>query len=222
MEKILENIANWIHNKNERIIIGISGHGASGKTTFANNLISRLAKEEVNYIDTDAYIIGSNLRKHTKIAYEYEDKKYLYKMTACHPDAHNLSALERDIKMIKEGLNLYSIETHFSKSTLISSRKINILDGMTVAFINPNFFDLKIYMHTDGETELIRRSIRDVSERNTDINYLNQSHEHRRIQYQLFMHAYRQNFDVVVRNSNQETFLEKGRSFLDVSLSGIG
>jgi uridine kinase len=43
---------------------------------------------------------------------------------------------------------------------------------MTVAFTDPNLYDLKIYLYTDGETELMRRSIRDVSERGTDINYL--------------------------------------------------
>jgi uridine kinase len=80
---------------------------------------------------------------------------------------------------------------------------------MSVAFTNPDLFDLKVYLYTDGETELMRRSIRDVSERGTDINYLRKSHEMRRIQYELFMHPYHNNFDIVLKNSNEEYILEK-------------
>lgn len=80
---------------------------------------------------------------------------------------------------------------------------------MTVAFTDPNLYDLKVYLYTDGETELTRRSIRDVAERGTDINYLRKSHEERRIQYDLFMHPYHRNFDLVLKNSNEDYILEK-------------
>ncbi|WP_433957801.1 uridine kinase family protein [Cytobacillus horneckiae] len=210
MDKIFNDIANLIKTEDRKIIIGISGHGASGKTTFANKLVKFIGHKEVNYINTDPYIIGSNLRKYTVLNYKYKNKNHHYKMTACHPSAHNLSALERDISMIKSGLNFYTIGTHYNKSTLISSQnKVNIVEGMSVAFINPNLFDLKIYLYTDGETEFDRRSVRDVSERDTDINYLKQSHEERRIQYELFMHPYHRNFDIVLKNSNEEFLVEK-------------
>lgn len=210
MDSILERIANLINNKDHRIIIGISGHGASGKTTFANKLVKLLGQQDINFINTDPYIIGSNLRKYTIVDYEYNNEVHHYKMTACHPSAHNLSALERDIHMIRDGLDFYTISTHYSESTLISSQnKVTIVEGMSIAFINPELFDLTVYLYTDGETELNRRGIRDVSERGTDIHYLRQSHEQRRIQYDLFMHPYHQNFDVVLKNSNEEIFLEK-------------
>lgn len=97
MEKILHKITNLINTKDKRIIIGISGHGASGKTTFANNLLRILGHDFVNYINTDPCIIGSQLRKYTLIDYEYKNQHHHDKMTACHPAAHNIFALERDI-----------------------------------------------------------------------------------------------------------------------------
>lgn len=210
MDRILDEIANWINNKDQKVMIGISGHGASGKTTFANKLVKLLEQKDINFINTDPYIIGSNLRKYTVLDYEYNNEEHHYKMTACHPTAHNLSALERDINMIRDGLDFYTIGTHYRESTLISSQnKVNIVEGMSIAFINPMLFDLTIYLYTDGETELNRRGIRDVSERGIDIHYLRQSHEERRIQYDLFMHPYHRNFDVVLKNSNEEFFLEK-------------
>ncbi|MFE8701504.1 uridine kinase [Cytobacillus sp. FJAT-54145] len=210
MERVLHEVANWIKNKNEKIIIGISGHGAAGKTTFTQNLLTYLGHDGVSYLNTDPYIIGSHLRKYAVIDYEYQHEQHRDKMTACHPAAHNVFALERDVQMIREGLDFYTMGTHYSKSELFSSQSsITIVEGMTVAFTNPDLYDLKIYFYTDGDTELRRRSVRDVSERGTDINYLRKSHEERRIQYELFMHPYTRNFDIVIKNSNEEYVLEK-------------
>lgn len=211
MDKVLKEIANLISSEDKRITIGISGHGASGKTTFAHNLLKLLGHDDVNYINTDPYIIGSHLRKYTSIEYEYKNEHHQDKMTACHPAAHNIFALERDIHMMRDGLDFYTIGTNYTKPTLISSQnKINIVEGMSIAFTDLNLYDLKVYLYTDEETELMRRSIRDVSERGTDINYLRKSHEERRIQYDLFMHPYHRNFDIVIKNSNEEYILEKG------------
>lgn len=211
MIKVLHDIANLLTNKDQKVIIGISGHGASGKTTFTNKLIELLELNDVNYMNTDPYIIGSHLRKYATIDYEYKNESHQYKMTACHPSAHNVNALERDINMIRDGLDLYTLGTQYMKSTVISSQnKINIVEGMSVAFINPDLLDLKIYLYTDGDTELNRRGVRDVSERGANINYLRQSHEERRIQYELFMHPYHQNFDVVLKNSDEAFLMEKG------------
>jgi uridine kinase len=214
MDKIINEIINLIKKENKRIIIGISGHGASGKTTFVNNLLKLIGETNVNYINTDPYIIGSNIRKYTIINYEYKNKIHQDKMTACHPVAHNISILERDIHMLRDGIDFYTLGTPFSKSFLVSSQyKINIIEGMSVAFTDPSLYDLKIYLYTDEETELLRRSIRDVSERGIDINYLNKFHEERRIQYELFMHPFHSNFDIVLKNTNTNYFVEK--SFFD-------
>lgn len=211
MENVIHKIANWISATDKRITIGISGHGASGKTTLAYNLIKILGQDCVNYINTDPYIIGSQLRKYALIDYEYHNETYHDKMTACHPFAHNKLALERDIHMMRDGLDFYTIGTNYSTSKLLSSQNnINIVEGMSVAFTDPALYDLKVYLYTDGETELTRRGIRDISERGTDINYLRKSHEMRRIQYELFMHPYHRNFDIVLKNSNEDYFLEKG------------
>jgi len=210
MDRLLQDIITWIKKKDRSIVIGISGHGAAGKTTFANKLIDHLNQSEVNYINTDPYIVSSDIRKHTIINYTFRNEQHHFKMTACHPAAHHLSSLERDIQMVREGLDLLTIDTHYMKSALISSKsKITIVEGMSVAFINPKLFDLKIYFYTDGDTELKRRSGRDILERGTNIDYLRQSHEERRIQYELFMHSFRQHFDIIVKTSNDIVCLEK-------------
>lgn len=210
METILKEILRWVKQADKKIIIGISGHGAAGKTTFAKKLIHALDQDEVNYLNTDPYIVDSDIRKQSILEYTYQNEHHRFKMTACHPAAHHLPSLERDVQMIRVGLDLMTIDTHYMKSTLISSKKqIMIVEGMCVAFIDPQLFDLNIYFYTDGATELKRRSDRDVLERGTDINYLKQSHDERRIQYELFMHPHCQHFDMVIKTQDDEILIEK-------------
>ncbi|MDD1501570.1 MULTISPECIES: uridine kinase [unclassified Lysinibacillus] len=210
MDRLLQDIVTWIKKEDRSIVIGISGHGAAGKTTFANKLINCLNQSEVNYMNTDPYIVSSDIRKHSIINYNFRNEQHHFKMTACHPAAHHLPSLERDIQMVREGLDLLTIDTHYMKSALISSKtNITIVEGMSVAFINPKLFDLKIYFYTDGETELKRRSSRDVMERGADINYLKHSHEERRIQYELFMHSYSEHFDIIFKTFDETVRLEK-------------
>lgn len=210
MEKLMKELLSWISLADKPIIIGISGHGAAGKTTFTNRLLNLLDENKVNYLNTDPYILSSAVRKHTVIDYSYQNENHRYKMTACHPAAHHLPSLERDIQMIRNGMDVYTIKTHYKKSELLSSKKnVTIVEGMSAAFIDPALFDVKIYFYTDGETELKRRSSRDVMERGTDIHYLRQSHDERRIQYELFMHPYSRHFDIIIKTTEEQACLEK-------------
>ncbi len=67
MNTLIKQIIAWASKADQRIVVGISGHGAAGKTTFANKLISLLDQNEVNYMNTDPYIVSSAIRKHGAI-----------------------------------------------------------------------------------------------------------------------------------------------------------
>lgn len=206
----MEELLSWSSLADKPIVIGISGHGAAGKTTFTNRLLNLLDENKVNHLNTDPYIVSSTVRKHAILDYSYQNENHRYKMTACHPAAHHLPSLERDVQMIRNGMNLSTINTPYKKSELLSSKNnVTIVEGMSAAFIDPALFDVKIYFYTDGETEFRRRSSRDVMERGTDINYLRQSHEERRIQYELFMHPYSRHFDIIIKTTDGQTSVEK-------------
>ncbi|MGG3915407.1 uridine kinase family protein [Rossellomorea vietnamensis] len=209
MDKILHTIADRMTKQEGKMVIGISGHGASGKTTFARKLMTVLGND-VNYINTDPYIVSSAVRKHSFIEYEYGNEKHQSKMTACHPDAHHVFALDRDIRMVREGMDFYTLDVPYDPSRLISSQNnLTIVEGMSVAFSKPDLYDLKIYFYTDGETELMRRGIRDINERGMEVEYLRKTHDERRVQYEVFMHPKSELFDVVVRNSDEGCWVEK-------------
>ena len=63
--ELIHKIKAWVQNSDEKIIIGISGHGAAGKTTFAHLLMKEL-ENDVNFLNTDPYIIDSAVRKYAK------------------------------------------------------------------------------------------------------------------------------------------------------------
>lgn len=210
MDRLLQEIVHWMRTTDKRIIIGISGHGAAGKTTFAHKLMKELGKDNVNYLNTDPYIIDSEVRRNTIIEYTYENEQHHFKMTACDPAAHHLPSLERDIQMVRKGIDLWTIDTHYLKSERLSSTiEITIVEGMSVAFIEPKLFDRMIYFYTDGETEFQRRSVRDIEQRGRDIESLRQSHHERRIQYELLMHPYREHFDIVVKTVDGVSRIKK-------------
>ncbi len=209
MNTLIQEIKHWIDNSEKKLIIGISGHGAARKTTFAHKLMEEL-KYDVNYLNTDPYLVSSSIRKFTVINYKYKGTLHHFKMTACHPAAHHVPSLERDVLMLKENMNLLTIDTHYLKSKILSSQnKLTIVEGMSVAFANPMLFDLLIYFYTDGDTELERRFDRDIEERGTEIDYLNQSHNERRIQYEVFMHPYSKHFDIIIKSTKETIIVEK-------------
>lgn len=209
MNKLIQEIIRWIYRSDKKLIIGGSGHGAAGKTTFTNKLMEELS-DDINYLNTDPYIISSSVRKYALIDYTYKAISHHYKMTACHPAAHQVNSLERDIQMLREGMDLRTIDTHFLKSKILSSQnKITIVEGMSVAFTEPELFDLLIYFYTDDDTEFERRSTRDIQERGADLTYLKESHGERRIQYEKFMHPYSKNFDIVIKSTKETIDVEK-------------
>lgn len=208
MKELIAAVVQWVNRFDKRVIIGITGHGAAGKTTFSAQLIQALG-QEVAYLNADPYIIPSDIRRHTQIDYEFEGKRYRSKMTACHPSAHHLLSLERDIRMLRDGLDLYTMDVPYLKTERLTPKKVTVVEGMSAAFADPTLFDLKIFLYTDDETELARRTKRDIAERGSTLDFLKRSHDQRRIQYKLFMHPYSERADIVAKTSNAGIEIEK-------------
>lgn len=207
MERLINEIVQNVQT-GQRTLIGISGHGAAGKSTLAETLRDRFG--DINLLHTDPYIIDSQLRKQTILTYQHDGKTHHYKMTACHPAAHHLLSLERDVLMIREGIGFYTIDVSYLERTWIDPKKmITIIEGMSVAFLDLSSFDQSIYLYTDGETEFRRRANRDIQERGMEMDYLRASHDERRLQYELFMHPYRHHFQTIVNTSGDMIQIEK-------------
>ena len=178
--------------------LGIYGHGASGKSTFAQELFQALDVEKVNLLETDPYITSERYLVVPKQAPNQ-------KVTACLPVAHELASLERDILALKAGLDILTIDEPWKPSEVLSGSKlILVVEGMSVGFLPKELFDKTICFYTDEETELKRRLARDTTMRNRDASFVLASHQMRREQYLQYYKETESKADILVDQSEDK------------------
>ena len=176
--------------------LGIYGHGASGKSTFAQDLYQALDSAKVNLLETDPYITSN---RHLVVPKETPNQK----VTACLPVSHELVSLERDILALKDGMDILTIEEPWKASEVLSGAKpILIVEGMSVGFLPKELFDKTICFYTDEETELKRRLSRDTTVRNRDESFILASQQMRREQYLRYYKETESRADILVDQSD--------------------
>ena len=178
--------------------LGIYGHGASGKSTFAQELYQALDSTTVNLLETDPYITSE---RHLVVPKETPDQK----VTACLPVAHELVSLERDILALQAGMDVLTIEEPWKASEVLSGAKpILIVEGMSVGFLPKELFDKTICFYTDEETELKRRLARDTTVRNRDTKFILASQQMRRMQYLQYYKETESRADILIDQSDDK------------------
>ena len=178
--------------------LGIYGHGASGKSTFAQELYQSLDSTTVNLLETDPYITSE---RHLVVPKQATEQK----VTACLPVAHELASLQRDILALQAGMDVLTIEEPWKASEVLSGVKpILIVEGMSVGFLPKEFFDKTICFYTDEETELKRRLARDTTVRNRDASFILTSYQMRREQYLQYYKEAESKADILVEQSEDK------------------
>ena len=178
--------------------LGIYGHGASGKSTFAQELYQELDSQKVNLLEIDPYITSG---RHLVVPKETPDQK----VTACLPVAHELASLQRDILALQAGMDVLTIEEPWKASEILSGAKpILIVEGMSVGFLPKELFDKTICFYTDEETELKRRLARDTTVRNRDATFILASQQMRREQYLQYYKETESKADILINQSNDK------------------
>ena len=178
--------------------LGIYGHGASGKSTFAQDLYQALDSAKVNLLETDPYITSN---RHLVVPKETPNQK----VTACLPVAHELVSLQRDILALQAGMDVLTIEEPWKASEILSgSKPILIVEGMSVGFLPKEIFDKTVCFYTNEETELKRRLARDTTVRNGDASFILASQQMRREQYLQYYKETESKADILINQSNDK------------------
>ena len=178
--------------------LGIYGHGASGKSTFTQELYQELDFKKVNLLETDPYITSE---RHLVVPKETPDQK----VTACLPVAHELASLQRDILALQAGMDVLTIAEPWKASEVLSGAKpILIVEGMSVGFLPKELFDKTICFYTDEETELKRRLARDTTVRNRDTKFILASQQMRRMQYLQYYKETESRADILIDQSDDK------------------
>ena len=196
-KELIERLVSEIESGKVKTL-GIYGHGASGKSTFAQELYQVLDAEKVNLLETDPYITSG---RHLVVPKETPDQK----VTACLPVAHELASLQRDILALQAGMDILTIEEPWKASEILSGAKpILIVEGMSVVFLPKELFDQTICFYTDEETELKRRLARDTTVRNRDASFILASQQMRREQYLQYYKETESRADILVDQSDDK------------------
>ncbi len=150
------------------LVIGVSGGSGSGKTSVTNKILEHLDRSRVVVIQHDSYY--KDLSVHGGLTPD--------KINFDHPDSLETNLLVQHLRLMKDGKEIfqpiYNFTTHrrLSETQIIQSKEIIIVDGILI-FVEKalrELMDIKIYVDTDADERLIRRTRRDMIERGRSVD----------------------------------------------------
>ncbi len=148
------------------IIIGICGASGSGKSTLAQEIKNSLDCETV-IIGQDCYYKDQSYKPfEERVVTDYDDPEIFdYRELI-----EDMNALEAGRPITKKGYD-YANHVRADSDELIQPPDVVILEGIHV-FYDRELMDrmsLKVYMHVDPDMCLLRRMLRDTTERGREI-----------------------------------------------------
>lgn len=162
-----------ITNPDKKIMVGITGESASGKSTICRSISDVISNFSmpVTILTTDNYF--NDISELIKIYGTFDalrDNGY----DVDSPESFQLSVLKEDLEKISQGENIYSPEylingTGISvpKAKFVPSNKIVVVEGMASMYKDiKDIFDIKVYVETDIEIRRDRFLKRAYTERN--------------------------------------------------------
>ena len=162
-----------ISNPNKRIMIGITGESASGKSTICRSISDVISHYgmPVTILTTDNYFndISDLILKYGSFD-ALRDNGY----DIDSPQSFQLDILKEDLENISLGENIYSPEylingtgVSIPKAKFIPSNKVVVVEGMASMYDDvKEIFDIKVYVETDLEIRKDRFLKRAYTERN--------------------------------------------------------
>ena len=149
-------------------LVGIAGGSGSGKTTFANKIIQRVADPSVVLLHQDSYYLPTpppELRQGNEYNFD-------------HPDAFDWPLLRSHLEILKQGgkINVpvydYRTNQRTTETQSVGPCKVVLLEGIFTLWDATlrSLFDIKIYLHVESDIRFIRRLHRDVKERGRSLD----------------------------------------------------
>ncbi|RLE13167.1 MAG: uridine kinase [Actinobacteria bacterium] len=149
------------------LFIGIAGGSGSGKTTIARSVVDLVGRDEVVYLQQDAYYRDQahlSLDERARINYD-------------HPDSIELELLVEHLDTLRRGEPIdrpvYDFETHTrtDETYTLTPEPAVIVEGILL-FADLELrdrFDVRVFIDTEADLRLMRRIQRDILERGRSI-----------------------------------------------------
>lgn len=145
------------------IIIGVAGGSGSGKTTVSQAILNRVGRERIAYIQHDAYyrdLSHLSFEERTRVNYD-------------HPDSLENDLLTRHLdelcagRMVEVPIYDFTLHNRSPETELVQPHPVVMVEGILI-FADKALrdrMDVKIYVDADADLRVVRRLLRDVSER---------------------------------------------------------
>lgn len=154
----------------KRILVGVAGGSAAGKTTLCTNIRKEMTYDgcfNVLIVPLDCFYKGLDKTKVNAKDYNFD-----------HPDALDFDqAYECLLKLLngeKAAIPRYNFVTHSpeEEKDIVEPTEVILFEGI-LSLYDARIRDLmqyKIFMHCDDDIRLCRRIVRDVKERGRDVS----------------------------------------------------
>jgi uridine kinase len=180
-------------------LIGIAGGSGSGKTTFANKVLSQLSGS-IQILHLDSYYLPLN-----------RIPSHLYSSAGRpnfdHPEAFDWALVRQHLQQLKHGAAI-EVPTYDFKSNsrgdgtvLMPAPKVLIFEGIFSLYDHMirNLMDIKTFLHVEADIRFTRRLDRDVQERGRSLDsVISQYYETVRPMYKKYLEPQRQYADFIV------------------------
>lgn len=183
---------------NQVFLIGICGGSGSGKTTFAQKILTNVGADRISMLHMDAYYLDSL----PKTIYTTSNKPNFD-----HPGAFDWELLRSHIQDLKHGKSVrspvydFTTSSRTNRSDLVQATRVVIVEGIFTLFDQDirDLLDIKCFLHVDSDIRFTRRLHRDVKERGRSLeSVIAQYYDTVRPMYQKYLDPQRQYADFVV------------------------
>ena len=145
------------------LVIGIAGGSGSGKTTVAQEILERVGRDRIAFLQHDSYykdLSGLPPTQHADVNFDHPNSLETELLT------QHIAAL-RDRKPVEVPIYDFATDSRTGRTFTVQPHRVILVEGIlifTEATLR-NMFDVKIFVDTDSDLRLIRRLERDISER---------------------------------------------------------
>lgn len=178
------------------IVIGIAGGTGCGKSTMIEKIRSEF-QEQITILSHDFYY-----KEHSTLNYEERSK-----LNYDHPNSFDTDLMIEHIRQLKKGESVYrpvydfTIHNRTAEKVQVQPSKVIIVEGILI-FENKELLellDIKVFIDTDADVRIIRRIMRDVSERGRTLeSVITQYLTTVKLMHEQFVEPSKKNADIII------------------------
>ena len=181
-------------------IVGITGGSGSGKTSFIDRIREAFSEEELCVISQDNYYLPIEMQAKDRNGVENFDL----------PSSFDHEGFHEDMLKLISGKNVTKDEYIFNdpgakpKKIVFCSAPIILIEGLYVFHTKQmrDLIDLKVFVHAKDEYKIIRRIIRDQTERNYPVEDVLYRYQHHVMpNFEQYIKPHLDKVDLIVNNN---------------------